>query len=176
RIDFHWHRRSRSPKSQKISRPPHCRSSNSAVPSPASRNAPYRTGNGRRRPQWRQLRGETATNKAWARCGRAHSRHHLHGLYLQLVEMIADCLSDEAGGDWRAVVVQDRYQTHRIDAAFVDDERTQLCVSVLLHDENEIMVGDETIDAGMERESADTHAVERMATSLDHVDCLVHSR
>ena len=50
---------------------------------------------------------------------------------------------DETRGDRRAVVVQDRHQPHRIDAAFVDDQRAQLRVAVLLDHEDEIVVGDE---------------------------------
>ena len=40
--------------------------------------------------------------------------------------MIADGLGDEARGDRRAVVMQDRHQPHRVDAAFVDDQRAQI--------------------------------------------------
>ena len=43
--------------------------------------------------------------------------------HLQRLEMVADRVRDEARGDRRAVVVKDRHQADRIDAAFVDDER-----------------------------------------------------
>ena len=81
------------------------------------------------------------------RLGEIGHELHLHRLHLQLVEMVADRLGDEAGGDRRAVVMQDRHQPHRIDAAFVDDQRAQLRVAVLLDHEDEIVVGDETVDA-----------------------------
>jgi hypothetical protein len=77
------------------------------------------------------------------------------GVTLSCVEVVADRVGDEARGDRRAVVVQDRHQPHRIDAAFVDDQRAQLRVAVLLDHEDEVVVGDEARDAGMEREGAD---------------------
>src|SRR5215471_21673197 len=78
-----------------------------------------------------------------SRRGRS-SRHHLaQGDDLERVEMVADRARNEAGGDWRAVVMQDRHQADRVDAALVDDERAQLAVAVLLHDEHEIVVGHE---------------------------------
>ena len=67
---------------------------------------------------------------------------------------------DVAGGDRRAVIMQDRHQPHRIDAAFVDDQRAQLRIAVLLDDEDEIVVGDEARHAGMEREGAHPQPVE----------------
>ena len=72
--------------------------------------------------------------------------------------------------------MQDRHQPHRIDAAFVDDQRAQLRVAVLLDHEGEIVVGDEAVDARMEREGAHPHAVERMPARLDHADRFVHRR
>src|SRR5947208_16325260 len=73
--------------------------------------------------------------------GERWSRHHLaQGSDLERVEMVADRVRNEARGDRRAVVMQDRHQADRVDAAFVDDERAQLAVAVLLHDEHEVVV------------------------------------
>ena len=55
---------------------------------------------------------------------------------VERVEMLADRVGDEARGDRRAVVVQDRHQARRIDAAFVDEQRAQLRVAVLLDHEH----------------------------------------
>ncbi len=90
--------------------------------------------------------------------------------------MIPDRFRYKAGGDWCAVIVQDRYQANRVDAAFIDDERSQLGVAILLDYEYKIMIGHEAVDAGMEWKSADTHAIKRVAACLDHVNCLVHGR
>ena len=67
---------------------------------------------------------------------------------------------DEARGDRRAVVVQDRHQPHRIDAAFVDDQRAQLGVAVLLDHEHEVVLVDEVGRRWVEREGADAQPVE----------------
>src|SRR5512133_555530 len=90
--------------------------------------------------------------------------------------MIGDRPAYETGGDRRAVVVQDRHQAYGIDAAFVDDERTQLAVAVLLDDEDEVVVADEVGYARMEGEGAHAQPIERMAALLDHMDRLVHRR
>src|SRR4030088_1468800 len=87
--------------------------------------------------------------------------------YLQRLEMAADRVRDEARGDRCAVIVKDRHQADRIDAAFVDDERAQLRVAVLLDHEHEIMVGDEAGHAGMERKGAHAQPVERVTARLD---------
>ena len=63
----------------------------------------------------------------------------------------------------RAVVVQDRHQPRRIDAAFVDDQRAQLRVAVLLDHEHEVVVGDEVLDRVVEREGAHPQQVEMPA-------------
>jgi len=90
--------------------------------------------------------------------------------------MIADRLGDETGGNRRAVVMVDRNQPHRVDAAFVDDQRAQLRVAVLLDHEREIVTGDEAANGRMEREGADAHTVDAMPARLDHGDRLVHCR
>ena len=81
---------------------------------------------------------------------------------------VADLAGDEARGDRRAVIVQDRHQADRIDAAFVDDQRAQLGVAVLLDHEDEVVVGEEARDAGMEREGADAQPIELMAARFEH--------
>ena len=110
-----------------------------------------------------------------------HGRHShdttlRSGVTLRRIEMLADRARDEARGDRRAVVVQDRHQADRIDAAFVDDQRAQLGVAVLLDHEHEVVVGDEAGHAGVEREGAHAQPVERVAAGLDQVDRLVHRR
>ena len=87
------------------------------------------------------------------------------GVTLQRVEMVADGAGDEAGGDRRAVVVQDRHQPRRIDAAFVDQQRAQLRVAVLLDHEHEVVLGDEVGDVLVEREGAHAQHVEPMAVA-----------
>jgi hypothetical protein len=76
--------------------------------------------------------------------------------------VVADGAGDEARGDRRAIIMQDRDQPNRIDAVLVDDQLPKLGVAVLLHYVHKIMVGDEARDAGMERESADAQAIELM--------------
>src|SRR5580704_2449254 len=71
--------------------------------------------------------------------------------YLELIQVIADGLADEARRDRRAVVMHDRNQPHRIDAELVDDQRAQLAVAVLLDDIDEVVLGDKARHAGMER-------------------------
>src|SRR5262245_5937097 len=62
--------------------------------------------------------------------------------HLERVEVIADGARNEARGDRGTVVVQDRHQPHRVDVAFVDDERAQLRIAVLLDHEHEVMLSD----------------------------------
>src|SRR2546430_10170249 len=79
------------------------------------------------------------------------SRYHLaQGSDLERVEMVADRVRNEARGDRRAVVMQDRHQADRVDAAFVDDERAQLAVAVLLHDGHEVVVRTDASQARVE--------------------------
>ena len=90
--------------------------------------------------------------------------------------MLADRLGDEAGGDRRAVVMQDRHEPHRIDADLVDDQRAKLRVAVLFDHVDEIVVGDEACHAGMERKGAHAQPIELMRRRLQHADRLVHRR
>ena len=74
------------------------------------------------------------------------SPHHPQRRNLQRIQILPDRARDEPRGDRGAVVVQDRHQAHRVDAAFVDDEAAQLGVAVLLHQKYEIVLGDEILD------------------------------
>ena len=80
--------------------------------------------------------------------------------------MGADGAGDEARGDWRAVIMQDRNQAHGIDAVLVDDQRAKLRVAVLLDHIDKVMIGDEARDTGVEREGADAEPVEFMPARL----------
>ncbi len=70
--------------------------------------------------------------------------------------------------------MQDRHQPDGVDAVLVDDQLTQLRVAVLLDHVDEVVIGDEARDAGVEREGTDAHAVELMAARLQNSDRLVH--
>ncbi len=72
--------------------------------------------------------------------------------------------------------MQDRDQPDRIDAVFVDDQRAKLGIAVLLDHIDEVVIGEEACDAGMERESADPQAVELMPARFQQPDRLVHGR
>src|SRR4051812_11543924 len=92
----------------------------------------------------------------------------------QGVKMIADRACDKACGDRCAIVMQDRYEPHRIDIAFVHDQRAQLAVAVLLDHEHEVVVRDEITDILVEWEAAHAQHVQRRPARRHHVDCLVH--
>src|SRR4051794_14699013 len=92
----------------------------------------------------------------------------------QGVKMIADRACDKARGDRCAVVMQDRYEPHRIDIAFVDDQRAQLAVAVLLDHEHEVVLGDEIRNVLVEGEATHPQHVERLTARRHHVDRLVH--
>src|SRR2546423_10551933 len=74
--------------------------------------------------------------------------------YFERVEMIADCVGDEARGDRRTVEVQDRHEPHRINVALDGDEGAQLAVAVLFDHEHKIVGRDEVVDVLMEGEAA----------------------
>src|SRR4029079_19101622 len=59
------------------------------------------------------------------------------------IPLARDLVDDEAGGDRQAIIVQHRKQARRIDGAFIDEERAQLRVPILLDDEDLIMLRDE---------------------------------
>ena len=73
--------------------------------------------------------------------------------------MVADRLGDESRGDRRAVIVQDRNEPHGIDTILIDDQRAQLSVAILLHYVDEVVIGDKTRHAGVEREGADASSM-----------------
>ena len=56
--------------------------------------------------------------------------------------MVADSAGNEPRGYRCAVIMQHRYEPHRIDAAFVHNQRAQLRVTVLLDHEDEVVVRD----------------------------------
>jgi len=72
--------------------------------------------------------------------------------------------------------MQDRDQPDRIDAVFVDDQRAKLRIAVLLDHIDEVVVGDEAGNAGMERKSADPQAVELMPARFQDPGRFVHGR
>ena len=72
--------------------------------------------------------------------------------------------------------MQDGHQPDGIDAAFVDDQRAQLRVAVLLDDENKVVIADETRHARMEGKGAHPKPVERLTARLHQTDGLVHGR
>jgi hypothetical protein len=90
--------------------------------------------------------------------------------------MLPDGARDEARGDRSPIVVQYGHQADGIDAAFVDDQRAQLRVAVLLDDENEVVIADEARHARMEGKGADPKPVERLASRFDQTNGLVHGR
>src|ERR1700694_2424709 len=93
---------------------------------------------------------------------------------LELILVVADGAGDEAGGIRWPVKRADRPQPHRIDAVLVDDQRTKLRVAILLDHIDEVVVGDEACDAGMEREGADPQAIELLSARLQKLDRFIH--
>src|SRR5579884_2605565 len=73
-----------------------------------------------RKPDWRGP-GESSCDLVLA------DRRYPRGAQVR-----ADRLGDEARRDRRAVVVQDRHELGGVDAEFVDEQRAQLAVAVLL--------------------------------------------
>ena len=84
--------------------------------------------------------------------GHAASPFLLDRLDVVGAHALGDRLDDEAGGDRRAVVVQDRLEPGRIDLLLVDQHHAQLGIAVLLDDEHRLVLGDEAVDRGAERE------------------------
>ena len=74
-------------------------------------------------------------------------------------EHVANRFDDEAGGNRRSVIVQDRHQTGRIDIAVVDQETAQLGVPILLDEEDAVVGGDEIEHVVMERIGAHAQGV-----------------
>src|SRR5689334_1843068 len=88
--------------------------------------------------------------------------------HVEKPRLLRDLAGDEALGDRVAVVMQDRYELLRIDAAFVDEHHLELSVAVLLDDEHVVVRGDEFRDFVGKRKAADPHLVE--------VDALLRQR
>ena len=76
--------------------------------------------------------------------------------------MSAIALHDEAGGDWRPVIVQDRHEPGRIDLQFGRQQGAHLLVAVLFDDEDPLVIADKVEHVVMEREGADAQRVEWM--------------
>src|SRR4051812_1026117 len=93
-------------------------------------------------------------NRRWSR--------RLVLLYRSHVERrddLGDLAGDEAGGDRRAIEVQDGDQACGVDARFVHEQRLQLRIAVLLDDEYLRVRGDEVGDLLLERECANAKGV-----------------
>src|SRR6185295_6288663 len=73
---------------------------------------------------------------------------------------LGDFLGDEARGDRRAVVVQERDQVGRVDAGVVDQQGLELRVAVLLDHEHLAVRGDEVEQLVAEREAAHPEGVD----------------
>src|SRR6266478_7295817 len=91
-------------------------------------------------------------------------------------EHVGDRLDDEARGNRRAVVMEDRNEAGRIEIAFADQQGPQLRVAVLLDNKNPLVAGDKIEDVVMEREGADTHRVDMDAAVLERVERFGHRR
>src|SRR5215475_6552065 len=109
-----------------------------------------------------------------SRRGQASLTDHPERRHLEGVQILPDRAGDEPRRNRGAVVVQDRHDPDRIDAALVHDQRAQLSVAVLLDQEHELVLGNEIWHVLMEREGADAQHVEAVAALLQHHDRLVH--
>src|SRR4051812_42586340 len=75
-----------------------------------------------------------------------------------------------------AAVVEDRAQAVFAHRSFQYQQRAQLRVTVLLHNETEIVVFDELFHGLIEWEAANAHVIGRNAARRKHVYRFVHSR
>ena len=89
-------------------------------------------------------------------------------------EHVGDRLDDEARGDRRAVVMQDRHEPGRVDLQFGRQQGAHLLVAVLLDDEDALVIADEIEHVVMEREGADAQRVEMDAARFERVERLFH--
>src|SRR5688500_10332577 len=89
---------------------------------------------------------------------------------------LGDFLGDEARGDRRAVVVQDRDQARRVDAGVVDEQGLDLRIAVLLDDEDFAVRGHEVEELVLEREAADSQCVDENALRGKGLQSLMHRR
>ena len=90
--------------------------------------------------------------------------------------MLRDLVDDEARGDRRAVVVQDRDQARRVEPASLTSSVLQLRIAVLLDHEHPRMRRDEIVDLVLEREAAHPQRVDMNASLGEHVQRFVHRR
>src|SRR5688572_89028 len=115
-----------------------------------------------------RLHRSTSFGSAWgaARTAAGRKRTRLSSLVffdganIESRHDLGDFAGDEARGDRRAVVVQDRDQARRVDAGVVDEERLQLRVAVLLDHEHLRVRGDEVEQLVAEREAADPQRID----------------
>src|SRR5262249_40363087 len=91
-------------------------------------------------------------------------------------EHVGDRLYNKARRDWRAVVMQDRDETRRVDFALAHQQGAPLRVAVLLDDKDAFVAGDEIEDVGVEREGADAHRIEMDAAFFERFQGLGHGR
>src|SRR5687768_17287628 len=89
---------------------------------------------------------------------------------------LGDFLGDEARGDRRAVVVQDRDQARRVDAGVVDHQGLQLRVAVLLDHEHLAVGGDEVEELVAEREAAHPQGIHVDIVLRQGFQSLMHRR
>ena len=128
-----------------------------------------RRASGRRRGRRRLLRRQRKQNESQRETTKLHAAlSFLIGRTLRAATISRDFLGDEARGDRRAVVVQDRDQARRVDAGVVDQQGLELRVAVLLDHEHLGVRGDEVEQLVAEREAADAQRVD--------VDVLVGQR
>src|SRR4051812_21982322 len=96
--------------------------------------------------------------------------------YLQGIDIFGNRVGDKARGDRRAIEMQHARELGRIDLQLVHQQRSQLTIAILLHNEHPVMLGDETLDLVVEWEAAHAHQVEADAAFLQHLFGLVHRR
>src|SRR5690606_10962105 len=89
---------------------------------------------------------------------------------------LRDFPGNEPRGDRRAVVVQHRHQPRRVDAEFVDQQRAQLAIPVLLDHEHRRVCVDEFAYRFGERECAHPQRVDADAFVTQVHDRLGHRR
>jgi len=68
------------------------------------------------------------------------------GMHVQACDAVGDFLRNEARGDRRSVVMNDRHQARRTYPGLVDQQGGQLSVQVLLEDEDLAVRRDEVDD------------------------------
>ena len=100
----------------------------------------------------RQLLSDVSDPFARGLCIGVRDVMHIPQHFGIAVQHLGHRVGDEAGGDRRAVVVQDRHQAGWVHLQFVDQQAAQLAVPVLLDDEDLLMRSDEFGHRSRERE------------------------